>query len=481
MPSPRSGGSLRTSSISARPTASRPSPLAARRVLAPANGDLIDELDALLAALRAATSDADSGQSAILVIEDDLLSARLVERALTGPGRKVLVAGSVAQAEEALRENDVALILLDLILPDQDGRQLLVRLRERPRTAGTPVFVMSAKLGSQPKTECFALGADAYFEKPLDLEAVSAAVAGRLQRSGLMTDEARRDSLTGLPNRAGFYDVFDRMRAMAVRQGYPLALGMLDLDHLKWVNDTWGHPMGDEVLRRVAVIVSMSLRDSDLVARWGGEEFVVLFFNTDLRGAEAACTKSLERVRSEVFLGTGNREFQVTFSAGLVEVFDGMPVDDLISQADRLLYLAKSAGRNQVVAGDDGEIVPPRKRIMLAEADPYIAAAVQRRLAREGFEVLHYPDGAAAFEAAQSQSVALVISDVDMPRMDGFELLRRLRRLASYARTPIVMLTSMGSEEDIVRAFEIGADDYILKPFSSPELIARVRRLIMTH
>ncbi|MDH3725680.1 MAG: response regulator [Thermoleophilia bacterium] len=116
--------------------------------------------------------------------------------------------------------------------------------------------------------------------------------------------------------------------------------------------------------------------------------------------------------------------------------------------------------------------------ILVAEDDELTAALVVDRLDREGHRVVHRRDGAAALEAARNEPVSLAILDVKMPGMDGFEVLGRLRELESFQSVPVLMLTSMGGEHDVVRGFSLGADDYILKPFSPGELTARVRRLL---
>ena len=116
--------------------------------------------------------------------------------------------------------------------------------------------------------------------------------------------------------------------------------------------------------------------------------------------------------------------------------------------------------------------------VLFAEDDLLSAAMLQHRLEKEGFNVLHFPDGAEALDGALSNRVDLAILDVKMPGMDGFELLERLRKVPAYYELPIIMLTSMGREEDVARGFDLGADDYMVKPFSPVEVLARVRRLL---
>lgn len=434
-------------------------------------------LDALLAVLYEVTSGTDTEDVGILIIDDDPEICKILEAKLGGGNRKIYIAEYGSEAEKILQKNHISLILLDLILPDTDGRNLLLHFREQPETAGMPIIVLSAQVGARVKMECYALGANDFFEKPLDPDILSAAVASRLSQAGKISTQTHIDSLTKLPNRAAFNIAYSRMLSFAGRVKAHLSLAILDIDHFKNVNDSYGHLMGDEVLRRVAKVMSRSLRQHDILARWGGEEFIALLPNTDRSGAVRAIEKALLAVTEERFESSDGKSFFVTFSAGVTEVSEGVDAEDAVAEADRLLYLAKSSGRNRVLSTEDN-IESTRKKILFAEDDNLISNIIKHRLKLEGFDILHFIDGSSAFTAAQETIVDLAIIDVKMPEMDGFELLRRLRMLPGYSHIPILMLTSMGSERDIARGFKLGADDYVLKPFSIVELLARIHRML---
>ncbi len=434
-------------------------------------------LDTLLGILREVAAGGEERKFGLLIIEDDPVTSRILQSRLAGATRDIFTAETAAEAEKILETEEIAIILLDLVLPDTDGRNFLVKIRERPELAGLPVIITSAKGSASTKAECFALGADEYFEKPIDHEILAAAVAAKLQRSGELVRESRTDPLTGLPNRAAFNEAFKRAQSLASRSREPLSLAILDLDHFKSVNDTYGHGLGDEVLRRLGPVITDALRQTDFLARWGGEEFVVLFPKADVAGSTRALQKALDAFGQEEFRGAEGTTFQVTFSAGVAAVSEEVDVDGAVAEADRMLYMAKSGGRNRIL-NESVSAPPEKKKILLAEDDELIASVIKHRLGHQGFEVIHFPDGAAALMGATDVDVSLAILDVKMPGIDGFELLERLRQMPAYRKIPIVMLTSMGSEKDIVRGFELGADDYIMKPFSPIELLARVRRLI---
>jgi two-component system cell cycle response regulator len=440
--------------------------------------DFAPSLERLLETMREICAVGEMGdKAAILVIDDDPYITDLLKTVLAGSTRDILSAATAKEAEALLDENRVALILLDLMLPDTDGRNFLVRLKERPGTASVPVIVLSAKLGSQPKTECFALGADAYYEKPFEVETICAAVSSWLHRTESNLRESRRDPLTGLPNRAAFREAFLRNASLASRKREPISAAILDLDRFKHVNDTFGHAMGDEVLRQAANILGSSLRKSDLLARWGGEEFVAVFPNTGADGAANAVRKALEALASRPFTAPDGRIFHVTFSAGVVDVTPDCGVEETIAEADRFLYLAKAQGRNRVITVKEKGAQVARN-ILLAEGDETVAAIVKHRLGREGFGIRHCPNGAAALEAASHGGFSLAILDVKLPGMDGVELLAKLRAGTASATLPVLLLTPLGKEKDIARGFEVGADDYLVKPFSPLELVARVRNLL---
>ena len=139
---------------------------------------------------------------------------------------------------------------------------------------------------------------------------------------------------------------------------------------------------------------------------------------------------------------------------------------------------ARAAGGNTTLSSAQPGTSPARI-VALAEDDELIAAVVKHRLEREGITVKHFTDGVAARDAIPRLRPALAILDVKMPGMDGFELLRRLRAEPALAGLPIMMLTSMGNEQDVVRGLQLGADDYVVKPFSPVELVARVHRLLI--
>jgi len=449
----------------------------ARQVEEAAPEHLRTALGGLIETLQGVVQDTSDEPAAILIVDDDPELAGFMKTLLGGRGRRIHLAHTGAEAMALLEKEEISLILLDLILPDTDGRNLLVRIRERLATATVPVIVVSVKSGAQVPVECAALGADGFLEKPLSPGALQAMVASKLRAGSGPGRELRRDPLTGLPNRAAFHEAFERAQDVARLSGTPLQVALVDVDHFDLVNEICGRGVGDQILRRVAAVIARSLRVPDLVARWGGEEFAVLFPGKTGKEASEALREALRSLKSESFGAGAGATLQITFSAGVVPANPGQALEEAMADADRHLYLAKQGGLDCVVSPED-KVAAPRSRILVAEDDEMIRVVIRRLLEREGFEVTLCGDGSSALRAVYENSYSMILSDVRMPQLDGFELLRRVRELPDAERTPVVLLTSMGKEQDVHRGFELGADDYIVKPFSSSELLSRVRRLI---
>jgi len=290
-----------------------------------------------------ATKDWDREKSTfeILVVEDDPEIGRFFQMKLAHGTRTIFVAPTTKLGGEILDEHNIALILLDLTLPDADGRSFLRRVRDNPRTATVPIIVVSGRRGPVTKAECFELGADEYFEKPVPMEVLAAAVGAKLKRAAQLDQRDRHDVLTGVLNRLAFQEVFHRVQALSRRAHASLALAILDMDRFKAINDRFGHPQGDKVLNRAAQIIERALRRSDVVGRWGGDEFVVLLPDTDKEGAQRAL-ENVNRALREESIQVAGQSLRLSFSAGVVNVGEDVSLDDAVAEADRFLYQAKA-------------------------------------------------------------------------------------------------------------------------------------------
>ncbi|MBA3889271.1 MAG: response regulator [Gemmatimonadaceae bacterium] len=403
----------------------------------------------------------------ILILEDDPVASYFARSVLGSESSRIYVAQTIAEARTTIEDATMDLVLVDLLLPDGDGREFLTELRTNPATATVPVIVVTSTAGAQARIDCYALGADSYFEKPIEGPVLRAAAAQALRRAAATRREALRDPVTDAVNRAGFTQAVNAHGADPRRIGASCA-ALLDIDRFRAVNTIRGHEAGDAMLAGVARAISGAAAPDDVVARWAGDQFAVLMPSTDL----AAAMDRVEAMRTAV-----HTPFAVTMSAGVVEMPVGATAAGVMTDLEAELYRAKAAGRDRVASRHVGTPMAPRT-ILVAEDDRVIATLLQHRLAKAGFNVIHAPDGRSAMEMLATARPDLAIIDVLMPDVDGFELLEHLRSLPDHAETPVLLLTSLASESDVERGLSLGANDYVVKPFSPLELLARVQRLL---
>lgn len=405
----------------------------------------------------------------VLVVEDDPEIRHLLSVILDAEDREVVTVEDGASARRVLDEKPFDIVLLDLILPDLDGRTLLTDLREKRTTATVPVVVITARSDQDLREDCYALGADVYIEKPFDPEEVEHEVDARLERSARRERDTFVDPLTGLLNRAGL---------VAECEDADSAFGiiLIQVDGFAGLTESWGWEGAEGVIRGVGGASQEAAGHGAVVGRLGGGEFAVYVPDAGADELEAIAEGILDAIRSTELRAPDGEPANLTASIGVVDVEAGTSLKEAVLHARRRLFRAREEA-NQVVASDDAG-KDSGARVLVAEDDEISATILLHRLEKEGLDVVRFDNGRKAYEAALHDVPDLVVLDIKMPGMDGFEVLERLRRTPAYARVPIILLTSMGSEADIVRGFNLGADDYVLKPFSPVELSARVWRLL---
>jgi diguanylate cyclase (GGDEF)-like protein len=304
----------------------------------------------------------------ILVADDEPVILALIKRRLEWEEYRVETAEDGGQAVEAARRTLPDLIILDVMMPVLDGLQACRLLKDDPATRDIPVIFLSALDDTDTKVSGLALGANDYVSKPFRVEELLARVrvairlkrerdrlrqrAEELRRSAEAASEmSMTDALTGLLNRYGLQRALQRELSEARRYARPLSCLLLDIDFFKAVNDTYGHAVGDVALMQAARALTESVRGSDVVCRYGGEEFLVLAPETAASGARALAEKIRQAVASRLF-GDGARTFPLTLSVGVAELRDSESGNDMIARADEALYHAKQSGRDRVEAAE---------------------------------------------------------------------------------------------------------------------------------
>jgi diguanylate cyclase (GGDEF)-like protein len=260
-----------------------------------------------------------------------------------------------ASALEQAFTDSPDLILLDVLMPGLDGYEVCRRLKQDPRTAHIPVIFLTNLSEEEDEKAGLEAGAIDYIAKPFRLPIVKARVRNHLElkrRGDLLEQLAGLDGLTGIANRRRFDDMLAAEWHRAQRHDAPLALIMIDIDFFKAYNDHYGHPQGDDCLRRVASAMTMVLRRaSDFLARYGGEEFAVILADTPLEEALLVAEHMRSRIEEQAIPhGYSAIAPYITISLGVAAQVPSQQdsAADLLAAADAALYRAKAAGRNRV-------------------------------------------------------------------------------------------------------------------------------------
>ena len=296
----------------------------------------------------------------LLIVDDEKRNRSLLTELLQGDYR-IILAKNGEQALERAREHHPDLILLDVLMPDRDGYAVIRELKNDDQTRDIPVIFVTALDSAGDEERGLELGAVDYISKPFNPAIVRVRIRNHLQsvqQRRLLEQLAMLDSLTGIPNRRRFTKVFEQEWRRGMRDGTPISLIVVDVDHFKAYNDTYGHAAGDEVLRLIARTLQDALRrPGDFVARYGGEEFVILLPGITSEGAMAPAEQARAGIEAlDIPHAVSTVAARVTISQGgaTCRPAEGNTEPDLFRLADSYLYVAKHAGRNRVAWAPTG-------------------------------------------------------------------------------------------------------------------------------
>lgn len=295
----------------------------------------------------------------VLIIDDAPDIHLLLDVRLRGEGVRLIHADNGRVGVEKAMVEQPDLILLDVRMPDECGFDICSVLKSFPNTQAIPVIFLSAVSDSVDRVRGLDLGAVDYVTKPFDVAELRARVRAALRTKrylDMLTERAQIDGLTGLWNRKHFDTRLREMVANSLRYQRPFCLIMLDVDHFKNVNDTYGHPMGDRVLETVGELLTREVRETDIACRYGGEEFGILLSETEPEAGVVLAARLIEHLKQEEFSHQG-QAFHVTASVGIAGVGAKGPgasvtVESILRRADQALYRAKDNGRDRVELAD---------------------------------------------------------------------------------------------------------------------------------
>ena len=287
----------------------------------------------------------------ILVIDDTISNLDIVNNFLID--YDVIAIDNGADAINIISSEKINLILLDIMMPDMDGYEVCKLLKSNKNTKDIPIIFLSSKADEDSIEMAYDIGGIDYVTKPFKPKELLAKVRRELYLQDLQEELkllASTDPMTKLYNRRYFMEISKSILDLAKRNKRCSAIIMLDIDKFKNINDTYGHNIGDDAIILLSQTLQKFTRKSDVVSRWGGEEFVMLLSNTDFEGALVIAEKLRVTVENQVLVLEENQELKFTISIGVsaVDTQNDLNIEAAINRADEALYEAKESGRNKV-------------------------------------------------------------------------------------------------------------------------------------
>lgn len=283
----------------------------------------------------------------VLIVDDDLLLAQHYSLVLESAGLRAEILTEPAEIFAGLRKFHPDVILLDVNMPQCTGPELAQLIRLQDEWLGVPIIYLSSETDSERQLAVLIKAGDDFLTKPITDNALIVAIFARAQRARQLAEVMTKDSLTGLLQHAHIKERLGIELERNERAQQQVSVVMLDIDHFKKVNDSYGHLTGDQVITSLANLLKQQLRKTDMIGRYGGEEFLLVLPDCPIEKAFSIIDKLRESFAAFPFNFDG-KTFYCTFSAGIATGDQQLIPDQVIEQADQALYQAKTGGRNQI-------------------------------------------------------------------------------------------------------------------------------------
>lgn len=281
----------------------------------------------------------------ILIVDDSKSQALYTEKVINAAGMITEKVISPMEVWEVLESFQPEMILMDVYMPECNGVELAKVIRQDKHYINIPIIYLSGEEDKDRQLAAMAEGGEDFLTKPVDPRHLLSTIRTRGSRARELAQLIARDSLTGLYNHTHILKALDDQLKQAKRNNTPLCFVMVDIDHFKQVNDNHGHPVGDDVIKNLALFLSQRLRKTDFIGRYGGEEFAIVLPNVGIIDARYI----MDEIRHNFshLLHGGLAAIRSTFSCGIA-LYQGQKTSELIDLADQAMYLAKRDGRNCV-------------------------------------------------------------------------------------------------------------------------------------
>ncbi len=293
----------------------------------------------------------------LLIVDDNPINLKVLAQIADELNYEVIMAMSGIEALNYLKNDKPDLILLDVMMPELDGYETCKEIKKNEELKHIPIIFITAKTDTEDVVKGFNAGAVDYVSKPFNRIELIARInthielkKSRDQLHELIKElevASMTDSLTGAYNRRHIIEKLKYMEKVIQRNDKHLSISICDLDDFKKVNDTLGHDFGDFILKSICDLITKNLRGQDIFGRWGGEEFILVLPETDLKGAHFVCENIRKKIAETTFT-FNNQSINITMTFGVAQINIGVSIEEAIKSADLALYSGKNSGKNCV-------------------------------------------------------------------------------------------------------------------------------------
>jgi len=416
--------------------------------------------------------------SKILVVDDDPIVPALLRPMLRRSGLQVEALQDPEWFWETLEQVRPELLVLDFQFPQMDGLELCRMVRNDAAWAQLPIVFLTGRDDAESERQMYAAGADDVVTKPVIAEDVVVRINNRLQRSRQFRELTEIDPHTGLATWRGFVREAEALLALAKRYAKPVALILIDVDGLGDLEEEYGREAAAAILLNLGRLLRRSFQTEDALGVDGQSRLALGLYDY----GQAETVEKLAQVL-ETFSAksptTDSQGFQAKASAGVAWFpKDGGDVAGLSEAAASALIKAHAAGGDRIQTTGDQARAPATVDVLVVDDDDALTALLTQALDTRGYRVQCVNDGAQAARMLGPEGelrAKVILLDVGLPGMDGLSVLRGLADAGTLASTRVIMLTLRSSEEEVLKALELGAFDHVAKPFSVPVLLQRIR------
>lgn len=424
----------------------------------------------------------------VLLVEDSATLRHSMSAYIEHAGHEVLCARDGETALQIVESSPVDIIFMDIQMPGLDGFETTRLIREGLGDYWVPIIFITGDETAESYTAGIDAGGDDYLIKPVSeaivrakIRAMERIVDMRNQLTTLnkeLTVVSQKDVLTSLYNRRTFDEKASEQWRISTRNREPLSLLIVDIDHFKLYNDTYGHPAGDECIVKVAEVLKACMsRPGDILARFGGEEFVALLPNTPERGAQHIADEishTLHELNIRHRTSLSSDRVSLSIGGSVINYTTGTSLAEQIKYADQALYQSKNRGRNCATI----RTFRPHRKVFVLDNDENTLNFVNKILQGHCFlSTGHYEEQ--SLEKIREFNPDLLVLDVDGPKSPGLQYCEALRRDVNLRSKPTIVISDADKSDVYELALDAGANCWLPKPLDKHQLIARVNEYLL--